>query len=174
MASILNYLCRYSLVFPHRVLLYTWLFWPGTMFIVAIKCEHRQVHIGKGQSRTFFPGDLTLGFDFVVLLTLSALLQIEYTNDYLTITAIIAAIFAVLAWAIDIQQYQDRRSIASPTKIAHDICGFFVCAWAIGSLAFRVIVKSIEEQSFNQYPGCEKEGLWFIYFLEIDFKEGAK
>lgn len=164
MATAVNFLSQYSLQHPARILICAWLFWPGTMFVVAYLGEHRKVHIGKGQSRTFFPGDFTLGFDVVILLKLSANMHIEYANGYLVKMAAVAAVFAIIARKIDIQQYSDPRSTTSPTKIAHDVCGFFIFAWAIGSLGFRVISKAIEEKSFMQYPA-----LWGMLAFSIAF-----
>ncbi len=164
MASMVNNLCHYSLFFSFQILLCTWLFWPGTIFLVAYKYEYRQIHTGRGQSRTFWPGSFALGLIFVTLLALSAQLRIEYTNGYLAIAAIIAAVFAIIARNVNNRQYANKRSTVSPTKIAHDICGFFVCSWSIGSLAFRVIAKSIEKQSFAQYPV-----LWSIIAVDVVF-----
>lgn len=123
------------------IILFWVFFWPGWMFWITILVEHRPVHLRTGQSKTFMPGDCTLGCMFVWLLILSSRLGIRYTGTYMLATAVVAVIFAMVARWLDIklEGYQDPRATAAPSKLAHDYLGFGVCGWLIISPAIKVV-----------------------------------
>lgn len=152
---------------PVLMIIVYWIFWPGTMFIVAAVFESRKVYLGKGQSRMFFPGDLTLGVAIVMFIGMHAKNPIESAIFHSPIYWIVGGIFhAFLAFMIripDIKHYP-LKSRNSPTKIAHDFCGYFICAWMMAALGIPQLIWCVKTSSFGN---CITE--WVIFMVVAAF-----
>ena len=133
---------------PFIMILAFWLFWPGLMFITAAILESRRVHLGKGQSRMFMPGDFMLGIGVVNFIGMNAHdpIQWSFYNDrrYWAITAIVFFVLAMIIRRIDTKRYP-KRSANSPTKWAHDLAGYFVCFWLLSALGVPRIVWALKD-----------------------------
>lgn len=155
---------------PYLLLALYWLFWPGTMFVVAAVFESRKVHLGKGQSRMFMPGDFMLGIAVVTFIRLHADNPVRfehidvYGGAYWLLTGIVFAVLAFVIHQIDIARYP-VGSKYSPTKIAHDVCGYFISFWLIAGLGLPQIIFTI------QHPETFKPNLdlWGVFFFAAGF-----
>lgn len=138
---------------PLVLLLIYWGIWPGLMFAVAGIFESRPVYLGKGQSRMFWPGDFMLGLVFVMVIGLHAKNPIAWSFChsawYYLLTALVHAIIAWFGRIPDGKRYP-VGSRNSPTKIAHDFCGYFLSAWLLTSFGIPQIVWSIKTTSFSK------------------------
>ena len=132
-----------------------WLFWPGGMFIVAHLIEHRKVHLGKGQSRMFFPGDFTLGVGTISFIGIHAKSPVGYEwvygSHYWEITAIFFFVVMVVFRHFDIARYE-KHCKNTPTKLAHDFAGYFVCAWLLIGLGLPQLIWSFSHWTFSDAP----------------------
>lgn len=153
MATTINHLSHYAILYPAQVTLLSWLFWPGSMIFAAHYFEDRTVIIRGKRKELLFPSNLMLGLIFTNLLLLSGELRIEYSNIYLAITATITA--AVLAWKL---RYYKTTFTAS--EIAYIICGRFVTPWLISSLIIHVVYSAISEHTAGNAPL-----LWATLFI---------
>lgn len=152
---------------PVLMILIYWLFWPGLMFLVAAVFESRKVHLGKGQSRMFFPGDFMLGIIIVMIIGMHAKNPVGYIAIHLPFYWMAGAIFhGLIAFAIrtlDIARYPPG-SRNSPTKLIHDFCGYFFCAWLIAGLGLPQLSWCIKTSSFTS---CATE--WIIFIIAAAF-----
>ena len=144
-----------------------WAFWPGLMFVVTRTFEHRKVWLGKGQSRMFFPGDFMLGvavISFVGMHYKNPVWDMVYSDKYWKVTAAIFFVLAMIIRTIDTKRYP-VRSKYSPSKIAHDVCGYFVSFWLIAALGLPEIIWTI------QHPECFEAAKtnWMIFFVAAAF-----
>jgi len=125
------------------------------MFVVALVFESRKIYLGKGQSRMFFPGDLSIGVALTMIIGMYARNPITWefihTVAYWIVTAIIHAIIAIFANSIDTKRYP-KRSKYSPTRIAHLIFGYFLGIWLIVASAVPQLIWSIATRSFDKCP----------------------
>ena len=137
------------------------------MFIVAAIFESRRVYLGKGQSRMFFPGDFALGIGVVMLIGMNARYRVDWSffhdKFYWITTAIIHFVIAMVIRMPDIARYP-KGSRNSPTKIAHDFCGYFVCFWLLVAIGLPQLIWAICRGGFAI---CAKE--WIIFALAAAF-----
>lgn len=137
------------------LLLGFWLFWPGLMFIVGAIGESRLVPIWEHQSRAFFPGDLSLGVMLVALLDLHAS-KLEsadwwgYSVFWLLIVVLAMASVASRIHLTDASHYS-FRSRCSPTKVVHDIIGY----WFIPTLLIFLGLPKLFEFVVQGYTANE-------------------
>lgn len=160
--SVLTNLYLSSNYSPIIMVLCYWIFWPGLMFIMAPIFESHKVYLGKGQSRMFFPGDFMLGIGVVLLIGICAHNKIEcefiYGPWYWVITGCIHLVIAFIIRGIDTKRYP-KRSRRSPTKIAHDFCGFFVSFWLLAAIGIPQLIWAIFTKCFSN---CMTEWLVFL------------
>lgn len=139
-------LVDFFLISPfHKIwlVLIFWLFWPGLIFIVGIVGESRLIPIGQHQSQAFLPGDLSLGIMAVALLSLHAN-KLEkpnywgYSPIWWLVVLITVSFIAYYARKNDVANYPYRSSI-SPTKITHDIVGY----WLIPTLLIALGIPKL-------------------------------
>lgn len=137
------------------------------MFAVAAIFESRKVYLGKGQSRMFFPGDFMLGIAVVMFIGMHAKNPIEnviiYLPFYWMAGAILHALIALVIRKVDVARYP-KRSRNSPTKIAHDFCGYFVCTWLIAALGLPQLLWCIKTSSF-----AKSSMEWIIFAIASAF-----
>ena len=134
------------------LVLLTWIFWPGLMFIVGLIGESRLVPVGRLQSRAFLPGDLAFGVIFVALIGLYE--PGENINAKLFVFLLLPIL--LIAWELrenDVKSYPPRARI-SPTKITHDFIGYFLIPLTLCNLGLTKIVRFItDKESFSgTYP----------------------
>lgn len=131
--NLLDSLARfYGEGFLNRFLLLIvfWIIWPGLMFVVGIIGESREVPLIKRQSRAFFPGDLSIGLILVALISMYAKTGTTdipmLTSPYWWLPLIVVVVVAGWRWRKgDVANYPERAR-RSPTKISHDIIGYFI------------------------------------------------
>ena len=152
---------------PLIMILCFWAFWPGLMFVVAAVFESRKVYLGKGQSRMFFPGDFMLGIGVVMLIGINAKYNVDWAffhnKYYWIITAIVHLAIAIAIRTPDIARYP-KGSRNSPTKIAHDFCGYFVCFWLLASIGLPQLFWAFCAGGFAV---CAKE--WIVFAFAAAF-----
>lgn len=113
---------------PFVMTLVFWLFWPGLMFAVGWIGESRLVPIGASQSIAFWPGDFALGVMVVALIGVHSHVEADswgYSTYWWTI---VVAVMLIVAWRLragDVINYPPRAGV-SPTKITHDVVGYFL------------------------------------------------
>ena len=114
-----------------------------SIFIVGIVGESRLIPIGQHQSQAFLPGDLSLGIMAVALLSLHAN-KLEkpnywgYSPIWWLVVLITVSFIAYYARKNDVANYPYRSSI-SPTKITHDIVGY----WLIPTLLIALGIPKL-------------------------------
>lgn len=129
---ILSFLANYygeGILSRFVLVLVSWLVWPGLMFAVGLVFESRVVPIGKGQSKMFFPGDLAIGIILVGIISMY-----DKTGTYIPmvdspywwiVVVVVMAVVAIRARKGDAISYPPRAA-RSPTKITHDVMGYFL------------------------------------------------
>lgn len=133
-----------------------WLFWPGVMIIVGFVFESRFIPISEGQSKAFMPGDLSLAVMFVSLLniherTISNKAWWGYSPNSWAIIIVVTTIIAILLRWNDAQNYPNRRSVMSPTKITHDLVGYFLIPTVLVGLGLPQLIESIAYKQLFQH-----------------------
>lgn len=130
--EILQFLARfYGEATINRFLLVAvaWIIWPGLMFAVGVIFESREVPLIKHQSKAFFPGDLTLGVMLVAFIGMYSHTGIDIPLVRSSLWwPIVAAVMVVVGWKIHLKDAANYplRAAYSPTKIAHDVMGYFI------------------------------------------------
>lgn len=134
-----------------------WAIWPGSFFLVALIGESRIPPLWKNQSRAFFPGDLTLPVMWI------AMLRLNFSENMLTgplasIVGLIAffVIEAGIFWIVTKVATEDRknypdRSANSPTKIYHDLIGYYVFPMSIAPSCVFYVTCLIENRSWPSW-----------------------
>ena len=158
-----------------------WAIWPGSFFLVALICESRIPPLWKHQSKAFFPGDLTLPVMWVAMfrLSLNRHLLIGPLASIVSLVALFiieAGIFCVVTKVVakDRSNYPER-SANSPTKIYHDLVGYYVFPMSIAPFFVFYVTSHIENR-----VGVSWSILWVIlplvfYILCViyDMRKGA-
>ena len=150
------------------LILISWLIWPGLMFLVGWIGESRLVPVGEHQSTAFMPGDLTLGIMTVELLRLHE----RTRNDtswwgydpafWLFVTMVVAMV--VLAFVIegDQENYPPRASL-SPTKITHDVVGYWLIPTLLFGLGLPQLADGIRFGIGESWP------IWLEFTMALSF-----
>ena len=130
----MNFLSYLVSVYDHGVygrivlLMVAWLIWPGMMFLIGGVLESRLVPIGKSQSKMFFPGDLAIGIAIVAIISMYDKTGVDIPlvgSAYWWITlGVIMIVIALRLRRSDCLSYP-KRSARSPSKIAHDLIGYY-------------------------------------------------
>ena len=157
---------------PFILLAIYWLFWPGTMFWTAAILESRKVHLGKGQSRMFFPGDFMLGIGVISFIGINAKSGIDWeflhSKNYWLATGAYFFVQALVIRLIDVKRYP-KGSKNSPTKLAHDICGYWCCFWWNAALGIPAIAWAIKHP--DTMKNCSTEWTAFacaaLFFIAM-------
>ena len=139
------------------LILISWLIWPGMMFLVGWIGESRLIPVGKHQSTAFMPGDLTLGIMTVELLCLHE----RTCNDpnwwgydpafWLFITITVAMIVLIFVIEADQENYPPRASL-SPTKITHDVVGYWLIPTLLIGLGLPQLVDTLRFGISEYWP----------------------
>ena len=125
-----------------------WSFWPGAMLLAGPIFESRIVPIGKHQSKAFMPGDLTLSIMFVSLLNIHERTYQDknwwgYSPILYTGVFAIMALVALILRANDVANYPNKRSAMSPTKIMHDVVGYYFIPAVLAALGLPQLIDCI-------------------------------
>ncbi|MBO7560584.1 hypothetical protein J6T21_00900 [Candidatus Saccharibacteria bacterium] len=142
-------------------------FWPGLMFINGWVFESRLVPFWKGQSKAFLPGDFSLGIAAVAFISMyvkNPCYGRVYSIWYWFATAAICAVLASIWRHVDISNCP-RDIWYTPTKLTHDICGYFICMWILVSLGVPQLIWAIGN-GFN-FGKCSTE--WIVFAACVAF-----
>jgi hypothetical protein len=157
---------------PILMVLIFWIFWPGAMFYTAHILEGRKVYLGKGQSRMFFPGDFMLGVGTVAFIGIHTKSPVGWSWVYSKGYAISTCIFFFVVMAVfrhfDTKRYK-KRAKNSPTKLAHDLSGYWICAWTVLGLGIPQIVWTLPRMELIQKAPTEWKVFLFagLFFLAM-------
>ena len=141
-------------------LLLTFCFWPGLMFIVGWVGESRLVPIGKNQSKAFFPGDFSFGIMFVMLAMFYAraseiepdiVHEILETPGWIGFSAVMSFILFFFLRRKDRFAYP-KRAYNSPTKICHDIVGFFIIPFMLIWMEYPALSLWVRSKWLDRTP----------------------
>ena len=145
----------FKLVSEHYTLsiIIAWLIWPGLMFLVGWIFESRMVPVFKNQSMAFLPGDFVFELMYVAL----ALFYVEATEINPNIINAIqnpgwVALSALFAFFIFLPlRRRDRgaypkRAFYSPTKLCHDICGYYFIPFMLIWLEYPAISYIVRDE----------------------------
>ncbi len=131
-----------------------WAIWPGAMFVTGFVFESRFIPVGKHQSKAFLPGDLTLSFMLVsILQTHERTFHSENWWGYNP--AIYAGVFILMIFVAlylrgnDVANYP-KRSAMSPTKMTHDLIGYYFIPAVLVSLGLPQLIDCIIEGDVAQ------------------------
>ena len=105
-----------------------WLVWPGLMFLVGVLFESRLIPIGRGQSWAFFPGDFSLGVMTTALLLMYANTGTDILlvgSAYWWIPVIVVLGVIAIFWHRNDVSFYSPRAGRSPTKVLHNLVGYF-------------------------------------------------
>ena len=146
--------------------LIAWLIvWPGGFFVIGIVFESRLIPLWKGQSKAFFPGDLALIVALVTIIGLDVKVpRWAETPLWGYFTMITVLMIAIIIRRNDISNYPARAG-RSPTKIVHDIVGYFYIPWLMSMIG---IPKLIESPPWNK-PTVG----WVVFWLALLFYFGC-
>lgn len=168
------------------ITLASWAIWPGTLWIVGWILESRTVPLWKWQSRALFPGDLMLGVMATSIVgmyskpVVSGGIVWRWINSpfWWMLIAVLAATFAVVLQHREAPYYEEpvrpRRSRAkwSPTKVWHDIVGYFVSPMVLAGFAFPRLATIIAKLTC---PSAVSEDVdftvaeWIVFFAALAF-----
>ena len=128
-----------------------WIIWPGLMFVVGAIFESRIVPIGKSQSKMFFPGDLAIGIMFVAFISMydktgARIPMVDSPYWWLPLATVLAVV-ALRVRRSDVLNYPLRAG-KSPTKITHDIMGYFLSPLVLIGLGIPQLGMLEEEGIF--------------------------
>lgn len=126
--------------------------WYGAMLLIGIVFESRLVPMLKLQSRAFFPGDIALGVMFLALWREYYEYNAHFPGYWWAVSIPLTmglCIFNVWLLKKD-RAYYPKRAANSPTKLWHDIAGFFVIEIVIVNSALLLLIEVIRgSQSFG-------------------------
>lgn len=141
-SNLINTIARLCNNWPGKilVLLVWWILWPGLMFLVGSVLESRRIPIGGRQSRAFLPGDLCFGPAFVSLISMYTDHKPSFAYDpkWWMILSTFIGLIAWLLRKLDCANYTKKGckgACASPTKITHDVVGYFMIPTILTGLA---------------------------------------
>lgn len=153
--------------------------WPGTMFLVGIIFESRLLPLGKLQSRAFFPGDLTLApamLAFLRMYEATGVLMLAGNKAWWWCVVAIMLPIAFFLRRGDCGNYQEcfsgeqnkvkrkgqwQRLIWSPTKVWHDLCGYFLIPTLLVGLGVPQLLAALRIRGVFAVT----RGYWFEAFL---------
>ncbi len=152
------------------MVLMTWLFWPGTMFLVGWVFERRSVPIWKHQAKLFFPGDLAFGvivvafigmFNKIARRTDTIMLNEAIDTVWIWVLALVISFGVCFALHNNEKGCYETRALHSPTKITRDIVGYVFIPWVLLSLLTITIVTVWRYCQFAQekIPGSMLKNL---------------
>ena len=158
----------YGLSWP-IILAVGWVLTPLGLFAVALIGESRFLHLGKGCSRMFFPCDFGLGIMLtgVALLTQKGDLRVNVAGA-LSAFVIGAAIFLINRLKCDAPRYP-KRSRNSPTKIYHDLVGY----WAFASLLITPISSPVADWIMGRGWSLSLSWTWLVVLLGLVIWQGG-
>ena len=145
-----------------------WLFWPGLMYIVGAIGESRLVPIIKHQSKAFMPGDFSLGVMAVAFLGLhiDTCVDPNWWGYMPSVWAIVFAIMWLVAYFVrrgDVAYYPYRAGV-SPTKITHDVIGYWLIPSLLICLGVPELINEITAGNLLAYwPN------WLVFLLAMAF-----
>ena len=129
-----------------------WAIWPGSFFLVALIGESRVSSLWKNQSKAFFPGDLTLPVMWIVMLRLNfgENMLIGPLTLIISLIALIIVEF-VIFYVMDRVATEDQknypdRSEDSPTKIYHDLIGYYIFPMSIAPHCIFYVASLVENR----------------------------
>lgn len=178
MSTLINSLSEFCMAsITNRILLLyiCWAIWPGSMFAFGIIFESRLVPIDKRQSVLFCPGDLLLAPMFVLLLMIHKEGgRPSWGNSNLWwIFTIICMFICALALRLSERKYYRRRAHNSPTKILHDIVGyFFIPVMLLGIGIPELVGFATKPSNYGLWLGLAGCLFIFVLCMYVDGKKG--
>ena len=160
----------YGECFENRVLLLlvAWIVWPGLMFLVGVVFESRTVPIGGGQSKAFFPGDLSLGVGLVAMIGMYEKTGVNTVPLVDTLYWWLPLMGLIGLGALKLRQNEapnySRNAFVSPTKITHDIMGYFLFPFLLLGLGIPQLVMLREDGVFEATRTS-----WFVVAMAVVF-----
>lgn len=118
----------------------SWLIFPLPIWVVGLLFESRLVPVWRHQSRAFIPGDLCLGPMIVSLWAMPTTIDIGLAAQLALLLPAIAlggVVLTVLRKG-DWQNYAPK-AMRSPTKVTHDLMGYFMTPAALTWLGSQKI-----------------------------------
>lgn len=145
-----------------------WLLWPGLMFVVGFIGESRLIPIAEHQAKAFLPGDLSLGVMAVALLSLHANTPKDpswWGYSLLWWIAVFGTMAIVAAFIRqgDVANYPYRSGVG-PTKITHDIIGYFLIPALLICLGVPQLIEGIAHGEL-----AANLGNWAVFVSMIVF-----
>lgn len=125
-----------------------WAIWPGSFFLLALIGESRMPPLWKNQSKAFFPGDLTLPVIWIAMFRLNKDTPVS-PSAFVTLFIIEAVIFWVVTKiAVEDRKNYPSKSANSPTKIYHDLVGYYVFPLSVAPLCVSYAANLIENHAW--------------------------
>ena len=127
-----------------------WIIWPGSFFLVALIGESRIPPLWKHQSKAFFPGDLTLPVIWLAMFRINRNEHLTISSSTMTISTIVMFVVEVVIIRIITKVVtEDRnnyptRAANSPTKLYHDLVGYYVFPLSIVPYCVFYVISHIE------------------------------
>ena len=131
-----------------------WAIWPGSFFLLALIGESRMPPLWKNQSKAFFPGDLALPIMWIAMFRLKSSKDTPVSPSASIINFVILFIIeAVILWmvtkiAVEDRKNYPRKSANSPTKIYHDLVGYYVFPLSVAPLCVSYASNLIENHAW--------------------------
>lgn len=153
---------------PLILTLIFWLIWPGIMIPIGLIFESRMIPLWNRQARAFIPGDLTFGVMLTAIVGMYAASgEVEVAKSPIWWAIAVALAFGVgcnLRQA-DARNYSPRARI-SPTKVTHDVVGYFVIpALLIGLLVPQIVHQVTGVVTFNM--GLAFDRCWLAIVISL-------
>lgn len=128
-----------------------WAIFPGLMFVIARIAESRTITLNpKVQSTTFWPGELALGVMLIALWKQYGRIELESgvwkKPEYFAIIIIATIIFGYVVRRHDASFYKTRAEI-SPTKVFHDLVGYFVVPMIVAYYAVPLFWEGVVKKT---------------------------
>ena len=145
-----------------RLLVLFWLLWPGSIIIVGMIFESRTVPLLRYQSIVFMPGGLLIGVMLVSVITakLKTKKMVKWWNSQIWWFVVLfsMAIIGYFLHTNDIASYSPR-SACSPTKVLHDVLGYFIIPSVLVGLGIPEII------SYAAFPRRNKKASRWLMVL---------
>ncbi len=187
--------CSADLANKFIMILASWLIWPGSMFLVGWIGESRLVPIRRHQSKAFLPGDFAFGvmaiafieiYNTIVPQTGTELLKDHANSAFLWGVVLFFTTGIGIHLRLREEESYDPRAWNGPTKITHDIVGYFMIPtilvgllWiALGTMSryLEIAYKATPEAAWRNYSALWQASwpYWIVILLAAIFYVGCR
>ena len=175
MSTLINFYYFHPIT-KYVMVLLSWFFWPGLRFIVGFIAESRIIPIGRDQSKAFLPGDMSFGIIFVTMIGLYKPGE-QFNTKLCCILFLPVLYFAYIMRKNDAPAYPPRARI-SPTKLTHDIIGYFIIPLVLLTLGLTKLFAILSRKeslmdSFAQWMVIVAFLLFYIICVVVDEEQPA-